>query len=242
MWFGVLWSHWFSFFVHSSVCFLLNVQQADQKWTFQGSNQKETDSLPPSLCTSFLLEVSSFISAFGVPSSKSNPWLFSKCFVPIGFYLLTIYYLKCRTFPSFLLSFLLLNSGWYSSLLGLGGSNYVFSVPFSFLSSTNLISMTPVSSFQLLDNKCNPDVSWRHHVLWDRNKISSSPHHTSCGKSDALPKIFADSQHFDSHLQFHFPPPADLGFTHIPAPVVALSFQVHTGQVLSLISLKKQDI
>ena len=89
MWFGVLWSPWFSFFVHSSVCFLLNVRQADLKLTFQGSNQKGTDSLRPPLCTSFLLEVSSFLPAFGVPSSKSNPWLFSKCFVPIGFYLLS---------------------------------------------------------------------------------------------------------------------------------------------------------
>lgn len=122
-----------------------------------------------------------------------SPWSSSKHFVMIVFVVLFvclfIYCLKCRTFPSFLLSFLLLNSGWYSSLLRPVASNYVFAVPFSFLTSTNLISMPPVSSFQLLDNKCNPDVSWRHPVLWEWNKISSSPHHTSCRKSDAFPRF-----------------------------------------------------
>ena len=37
-------------------------------------------------------------------------------------------------------------------------------------------------------------------------KLAQAPYHTSCGKSDALPKIFANSQGYHGYLCFHIPP------------------------------------
>lgn len=73
-------------------------------------------------------------------------------------------------------------------------------------------------------------------------KLAQAPYHTSCGKSDALPKIFANSQGYHGYLCFHIPPPAGLGLTHISPLLAALSSHVHVDRALSLVSLKKQDI
>lgn len=112
------------------------------------------------------------------------------------------------------------------------GSNYVCAVTFSFLSSANLISMPPVSSFQLTDSKCNPDVSWRHPALWGLNKFSSSP----------LSHILWEVRHPPQDLcklsglaqSLAFPDSSYWPWAHVyPTSVAALSSQVHASPALS---------